>query len=112
MRRRVFIAGLGSAAAWPAVAEAQQGGRLRRVGCLTTATEAGGKAQAMRIHDELRKLGWIEGKKLQFDLRFGAGDADRTRAYALELASLAPDAIIAAFIAAFGIAVRAAQQQA
>jgi putative ABC transport system substrate-binding protein len=39
MRRREFIAGLRSAAAWPAVARAQQGDRVRRIGVLMGATK-------------------------------------------------------------------------
>jgi hypothetical protein len=39
MRRRQFIAGLGSAAVWPVVAQAQQPDRMRRVGVLIQARE-------------------------------------------------------------------------
>jgi len=34
MRRRQFIAGLGSAAAWPVLTRAHQGDRVRRIGVL------------------------------------------------------------------------------
>ena len=39
MKRREFIAGLGSTAAWPVVVRAQQGDRVRRVGVLTAGDE-------------------------------------------------------------------------
>jgi hypothetical protein len=47
------------------------------------------------LREELAKLGWIEGRNLRIDLRVTGGDADRTRAYAIELVGLAPDVIVA-----------------
>jgi putative ABC transport system substrate-binding protein len=106
MRRREFIAGLGSAAAWPAVARPQQPERMRRVGYLTFGAESDGPfAKALR--DELRKVGWIEGRNLRLDFRFGASDVNRTRADAAELVKLAPDVIVTVG----GPATRAMQEQ-
>jgi putative tryptophan/tyrosine transport system substrate-binding protein len=83
MRRREFIAGLGSVVAWPLAARAQQGERVRRIGVLTFATEGEeiqrGVPRAFR--EGLRKLGWIEGRNLQIDFRFGGGDPTRTRVF-------------------------------
>jgi putative ABC transport system substrate-binding protein len=39
MRRREFIAGIGSTLAWPVVARAQQADRVRRIGVLMPANE-------------------------------------------------------------------------
>jgi putative ABC transport system substrate-binding protein len=51
MRRREFIAGLGSAAAWPVVPHAQQSGRVRRVGVLMAFEENDPEAKSyFRFH--------------------------------------------------------------
>jgi putative ABC transport system substrate-binding protein len=110
MRRRKFITLLGgAAAAWPLAARAQQPDGMRRIGVLLGGAEndPGSPATTAALREGLAKLGWIEGRNLRIDLRFGAGDPDRIRAHAAELVSLAPDVIIASG----GAATRAAQQQ-
>jgi putative ABC transport system substrate-binding protein len=92
LRRREFIAGLGGAAPWPLAAGAQQGERVRRVGVLSLGTEADQLALRNLIYEELQKLGWIEGRNLRVDYRFGA-ELDRIRAAAADLVRLASDAI-------------------
>ena len=109
--RREFIAGIGGAAAWPVVARAQQGERVRRVGFLTYGPEtaAAGTSISTRLRDELEKLGWTEGRNLRLDFRFGNGDAahNQTRIFAADLVHLAPDAIVTVY----GVALSAVQQQ-
>ena len=98
MRRREFISLLGSAAAaWPFAARAQQGERMRRIGVLVAvADDPEGQARIAAFLQGLQQLGWAEGRNLQIDTRWGAGDADRFRKYAAELVALAPDVILAA----------------
>jgi putative ABC transport system substrate-binding protein len=97
MRRRAFIAVLGGAAAWPLAARAQQPGRIRRIAVMMVNAENDPEGR-VRIEAFLRSLeamGWSETRNLHVDYRWGAGDADRARTHAAELASLAPDAILA-----------------
>src|SRR5262249_36859716 len=99
MRRREFIALLGSGvAAWPLAASAQQPERMRRIGVLTpfAADDPEAKARVEAFVHARQQLGWSEGRNLQIDIRWGGGDAERTRHYAAELVALAPDAILAA----------------
>ena len=91
MRRREFIAGLGSTvAAWPLAARTQQR-ELRRVGVLmaTAETSRNGPAFAQALAD----LGWTDGRNVRMDLRWGRGDINRIRALAQELAGSQPDII-------------------
>jgi putative ABC transport system substrate-binding protein len=98
MKRREFITLLGSATAlWPLAARAQQSDRIRRVGALMTlaADDPEGQARLRAFVQELQQLGWIDGRNVQIDRRWGEGDADRYRRYAAELVALAPEVILA-----------------
>ena len=44
----------------------------------------------------LRELGWSDGRNVHIDYRWNAGDAERARAYAVELVALTPDVILSA----------------
>ena len=95
MRRRDFIAGIGGAAALPLAARAQQRAeRVRRIGALIyyDADGPGFQSVMAALRDELRSLGWIEGRNLHLDVRYGVDDA-QLRSAAEELVRLAPDAI-------------------
>jgi hypothetical protein len=96
--RREFITLLGgAAAAWPLCARAQPG-PLRRIGVLVPlgADDPEAQARIAAFSQTLKQLGWIEGRyNLRIDIRWGAGDADRLRKDAMELAALEPNVILA-----------------
>jgi putative ABC transport system substrate-binding protein len=99
MRRREFITLLGGGvAAWPLAARAQQSERMRRIGVLMNVSENDSTAQGFvaAFRQGLQGLGWADGRNVQIDTRWGAGDTDRTHQYAAELLGLAPDVILAA----------------
>jgi ABC transporter substrate binding protein len=85
VRRRDFIAVLGGAAAWPVTAGAQAD-RIPRIGVIEASTEYDGKGRA-RIGgflDGLGKLGWVDGRNVRIEYRWGAIDLNRARAYAAD----------------------------
>jgi putative tryptophan/tyrosine transport system substrate-binding protein len=102
MKRRTFIAGLGSAAAWPVVAWAQQGDRMRRIGVLSSGdeTDLQEKTFVSTFTQALAGLGWTDGRNVRIDLRFGSNDINRIRALAQELVGMQPDIILAQTTAA------------
>ena len=97
MRRREFIVGLGSAAAWPVVARAQQPSQMRRIGVLSILTpdDQVTKAQIEAFLQGLAQLGWTDGRNVRIDYRWGSGNVVIIRKSAAELATLAPDVILA-----------------
>jgi putative ABC transport system substrate-binding protein len=95
MRRRDFITLLGGAAAWPIAAGAQQGERVRRIGLLMgTADDREGRARVAALKQGLQELGWIDGRNIQIETRFGGADAGRIRAHAAELVAFAPEVLV------------------
>ena len=96
LRRREFIAGLSGAAAWPVLASAQRGDRVRRIGVLMPWDENDPlmKARIPAFIQALAELGWTDGRNMRMDLRWAGGDINRMRALAQEVVSLQPDIIV------------------
>ena len=95
--RRELLAALGgAAAAWPLATRAQQGERVRRIGVLMNlaADDPETLARLAAFHQGLQEAGWVVGRNLRIDYRWGAGDSERTRKFAAELVALAPDVIL------------------
>src|SRR5260221_7552642 len=97
MRRRDFITLFGGAATWPLAARAQQSERMRRIGVLmpSAADDPEFQARMTAFVQGLAQLGWLDGRNVRIDSRWGVADADRIRKYAAELVALAPDVILA-----------------
>src|SRR5262249_55433422 len=95
MRRRDFIALLGSSLAWPVAAHAQQPQGTRLVGALMGFAVSDPTAQSMfaAFRGALQDLGWTEGGNLRIELRWGGQDRDRIKILAKELVERRPDAI-------------------
>ena len=96
MQRREFITLLGGmAVAWPIEARAQQPGPIKRIGVLLASAGDDSDVQehAAVFVQQLQQSGWIDGRNVRIDTRFGAGSATDTNKYAAELLALAPDVI-------------------
>jgi putative ABC transport system substrate-binding protein len=98
LKRREFITLLGGAtAAWPLVARAQHGERMRHIGALigSTANDPDAQVRYAAFLQGLQQLGWTDGRNVRIDIRWTGGNADDIRRYAAELVALAPDVILA-----------------
>jgi putative tryptophan/tyrosine transport system substrate-binding protein len=96
MKRREFISLLGGAvAAWPLAARAQQAGKVPTVGYLGGATATSQRAWVDAFREGLRELGWIEGRTVTIEYRWGEGRAERFAEIAAEFVRLKVDVILA-----------------
>jgi putative ABC transport system substrate-binding protein len=96
MRRRGFIALLvGAAAAWPCAAHAQQTDRMHRVGVLLGFEENYRQPVLVAFQQQFQNLGWLDGRNVRIEYRWGGGAADRILLAAKEIVELHPDVILA-----------------
>ena len=84
MRRREFIAGLGSAAAWPVVARAQQPA-MPLIGYLSSATQEFSASRVAAFRTGLSQAGFVEGRNVALEYRWAENRLERLPALAADL---------------------------
>ena len=90
MRRREFMVGLGSTAAMPFAARAQQAAKPNRVAYLALVASVGPYV----IKQRLQELGYIEGRNLIFDYRSVEGQSERLPQLATDVVRTNPDVLV------------------
>jgi putative ABC transport system substrate-binding protein len=96
MKRREFITLLGvAAAAWPAAARAQQARKLPTIGYLGGGAAISQRAWVDAFVQRLRELGWIDGRNVAIEYRWGEGRAERFAEIAAEFVRRKVDVILA-----------------
>src|ERR1700682_1334372 len=106
MDRRTFLAATGAVLfAAPLAADAQQAGKIYRIGFLNPRSGQNEWDEAFR--QTLRELGYVEGRTITIEYRWGAGNEERLAEMAAELVQLKVDIIVAAATVAIQAAKRA-----
>src|SRR6478672_5271833 len=94
MKRREFITLLGgAAAAWPLAAGAQQAGKSPTIGFLGQSTRSATSEWTTAFVQGLRELGWIDGRNVTIEYRWGGGLNERFAQIAAEFVLLKVDVI-------------------
>src|SRR5262249_36766336 len=95
MRRREFIALIGGGVtAWPLAARAQQRGKLATIGFMGQTTRSAAGEWTAAFVQRLRELGWIDGRNLAIEYRWGEGRNERFVEIAAEFVRLQVDVIV------------------
>src|SRR5271154_4346214 len=91
MRRREFLGDLGRAAMlWPLTARAEQSQVPRRIGLMANLP----LPPIQKFRERLQKLGYVEGKNLIIEYRYGDGRDDRFPTFAAELVAMPAEGIV------------------
>ena len=85
----------GGAAAFPLGARAQESGRTFRIGMAEPVSAELNAAYLAAFRQELKRLGYVEGRNLVIEHRSADGDASRFPALLAELIALNVDLIVA-----------------
>jgi putative ABC transport system substrate-binding protein len=98
VERRAFLAGTGAVLlAAPLATEAQQAGKVVRIGLLSyAASDSSGAARWNAFREQLRELGYVEGQNVIFESRWGDGQVGRLRSLAAELIDAKVDILVTA----------------
>src|SRR5258708_38536934 len=95
MRRREFIAFLGSAAAaWPLAARAQQSAKLPTIGFVGPSTATVDRPLTGPFVQRLAELGWVAGRSIVIDYRPAEGLVERAGEIVAEFVRLKVDVIV------------------
>ena len=89
------------------VAEAQQTGKVRRIGFLDASTASGSAVLVDAFRQELGKHGWSEGKNITVEYRFADGKRERLPELAVDLVRLKVDLIVVSGTAQAAAAMKA-----
>ncbi len=103
MKRRVFVASLVAMAAMPRTGTAQGAARVIRVGWLTAQQASSLVPYVDAMRTALADLGYVEGRNLVIEFRYGDDVIERVPELAAELVRLPVDLIVAQGAAAFEI---------
>jgi putative ABC transport system substrate-binding protein len=96
MSKKVFCLALGAMLfALCGSVDAQQPGKMFRIGYLDVTTASGSAVLVDALRQELSKLGWVEGKNIAFEYRFAEQKQERLSKLAAELAHLNVAVIVA-----------------
>jgi putative tryptophan/tyrosine transport system substrate-binding protein len=95
LKRRDFIAVVGSAAAWPLAARAQSSRKLRTIGFLVSGAPSSHGPWFAALAERLRQLGWIEDRDIKIEYRWAEGRPELYTEFAAEFVRLNVDVIVA-----------------